>query len=239
MNFKKTRNKEKTNKNSEESIQSFRSWIRKLEQSTNSLGSRLSAVEKRISNKKIENTKEIQENDKKITKIFKKIKKDQDITENLEEIGTVLDEELIDIREEIIQQQIEIKEINKKLKDIDLSIKHITEEIEKSKNINNSLSENMEYRLEKIEKKEPLSFKFGKMEIPIEITGLIGGTIAIIIAVLVSIGYKEILISPIFLTLIGVILISSTLLKTLNLLNFLNKPFKKSSDITKSIEETQ
>ena len=37
---------------SEDTVQSFRSWIRKLEQTANSLSSRLSAVEKRLSRRK-------------------------------------------------------------------------------------------------------------------------------------------------------------------------------------------
>jgi len=38
---------------SEDTVQSFRSWIRKLGQTANSLSSRLSAVEKRLSRRKL------------------------------------------------------------------------------------------------------------------------------------------------------------------------------------------
>ena len=49
----KTKQK-KTSEIYEENIQSMRSWVRKIEQTTNSVSSRLSAVEKRLSIKKVD-----------------------------------------------------------------------------------------------------------------------------------------------------------------------------------------
>jgi hypothetical protein len=52
---KNKENKKKIRKDtitSEDTIQSFRSWVRKIEQMTNSISCRLAAVEKRISSQK-------------------------------------------------------------------------------------------------------------------------------------------------------------------------------------------
>ena len=75
------------------------------------------------------------------------------------------------------------------------------------------MSRDVNVRLEKIERREPPVMRIGSMEIPIEFTGVIGGILVFIIAILVIVGQKEIIISPIFLAVVGILLISSALFK--------------------------
>lgn len=68
-------------------------------------------------------------------------------------------------------------------------------------------------RLEKLEKRKA-TIKVGRIEVPIEITGIVGGVIAFVIAALLRAGYKEFVISPDFVAGIGIILILAAALKT-------------------------
>ncbi len=56
--------------------------------------------------------------------------------------------------------------------------------------------------------------KLGRMEIPIEISGVIAGVIALLAAFFVMIKQNSILVSPVFLALIGCVFIGSALLKS-------------------------
>ncbi len=74
---------------------------------------------------------------------------------------------------------------------------------------------NIERRLEKLEKKKNMPVvKVGKINVPIEITGIVGGLLALFIAALLFGGYKELVISPPFVMFIGILLMSAAALKT-------------------------
>ena len=62
--------------------------------------------------------------------------------------------------------------------------------------------------------KRKATVKVGKIEIPIEITGIVGGLLAFIIAALLFEGYKDLVISPTFVMIIGIVLLLSAALKT-------------------------
>ena len=88
----------------------------------------------------------------------------------------------------------------------------------------------LEYLKEKIEKyskkNNHLTMKIGEREVSLEITGIIGGLISFLIAGLILLGGKNIVISPLFITIIGIIFISFSMMKP-----FYNTPiFKKISN---------
>ena len=233
----------KENITSEETIQSFRSWIRKLEQSTNSLSSRLSAVEKRISKRKTDlddNTTDDYTFRSPVGDIFKKIKNDSsENIEIVEEFSNAIDNEFSILQEELTQQKIEFKTIKDQIKELNNNVNVLSEEIKKNHDFSTNYLKDFKIRLEKIEQREPPSLKIGRMEIPIEITGLIGGILALIIAFMVSMGLGDIALSPISLAIIGLILIGSALLKAFHFGSVVPKSYKKSSKISRPVEETQ
>jgi len=233
--------KKKDTITSEDTIQSFRSWIRKLEQTTNSISSRLSAVEKRISIRKsniYDNS--ISENtlDRPISKIFESLR-DKKNVENIEEITNVLDDEFSILQEELIQQQTEITAFKEKFKEINNTLSMLTEELKKENMVSSTALTDFTTRVEKIESREPPTLKIGKMKIPIEITGIMGGILAILIAVLLAIGINEVVASPVFMAVVGLILIGSAVFKAFDLKSLFTGRFKKSHEMSSNVEDNQ
>ncbi len=220
---------------SEDTIQSFRSWIRKLEQTSSSLGSRLSAVEKRLSKRKSDGTY-ISSSDPNvggpIEKIFEHLKEETQ-GESIEEVSKLLDNEFAIMQEELIAQQTELASLKESMDDLRTSISDITEEMKNDHHQDFTALEDITNRIESIERREPPVMKLGRMEIPIELTGIIGGVLAFTLAILVIIGQKDIILSPLFLFIVGLVLIGSAVFKTLNLGSIIAKPFKKMKPIKK------
>jgi len=229
-------NKSKKDINSKDSINSMRSWVRKIEQSTNSVSSRLAAVEKRISQRNSDSLnyplpKNILEGP--IEQVFSELKDKKNIKKT-EEVARLLDSEFYIMQEELINQKNEIllyAEEFKKLKD---SLGEIKTEIENLRKSNTQISQEINFRLENIERREPPIMKIGNMEIPIEFSGVIGGLLAFFIAILVIAGQKDIILSPVFLSIVGVLLISSALFKTINLGSKVNRIYTKTNKIEDS-----
>ena len=94
------------------------------------------------------------------------------------------------------------------------------EEIKKIRTAEIKILKDFKNRLEKIEKKAPPTMKIGNTEIPIEISGLIAGSISIFAAFLVILNQQNFLISPFFLGTIGLIFISSALFKSIRARSF-------------------
>jgi uncharacterized protein YqgV (UPF0045/DUF77 family) len=220
------KDKEKTSKSklkkdlsSKENIESMRSWIRKIEQATNSVSSRLAAVEKRLSDRKLSSSgnplsdEEVQGS---LQKVIQQIKDKPKNTEIIE-ISKILDKELTLIKDELINHENDISSIQGQLDTISETLGEIKEGLKQLSTKETQTSVEFQERIGKIERREPPVMKLGDMEIPIEITGIIGGIIAFVIAILVYIGQKEIIVSPLFLVLIGIILIGSAILKTLHM----------------------
>jgi len=65
--------------------------------------------------------------------------------------------------------------------------------------------------------KQAIIMRVGSKELPLEITGIIGGSLALLVAVLIAIGGKGLVISPPFLVLIGFILIGSSFVRSTGL----------------------
>lgn len=224
---------------SEDTVQSFRSWIRKLEQTANSLSSRLSAVEKRLSRRKPDPSAKLMPSimvEGSMGRIFE-ILKDGAEDKNFDEVSRIVGNEFTFMQEELISQQTEVAFLKEKIGEINSSLDIISGKIKEGDIYNSKFLESVESRLEKIERREPPMMKLGRMEIPIEITGIIGGIIAFIAAILIAIGQKEIIVSPLFLLLVGFILIGSALFKAFSVGSVIVRPFKKTSEITSKIED--
>ncbi len=70
--------------------------------------------------------------------------------------------------------------------------------------------------LSRLYKREPPILQIGNVELPIEISGLLGGILAFILAGLVLLGQAQLITSPAFLILVGFVFLLSTLLKIWN-----------------------
>jgi chromosome segregation ATPase len=233
---KNKENKKKIRKDtitSEDTIQSFRSWVRKIEQMTNSISCRLAAVEKRISGQKNGNSNNsilTDTMDGPIERIFAVLKEEKS-SKNIGEVSRALDKEFTIMQEELIAVQNDISSLKEKIDGLDSYLSGFKEDLKNLKISDSKLLEDIDIRLEKIERREPLAMKIGKMEIPIEITGIIGGILAFIIAIIVIFGNKDIIVSPLFLTLVGFIFIGSALFKTFNIGLTVAKPLEKTDKI--------
>ncbi|HEC89140.1 MAG: hypothetical protein DRN12_02695 [Thermoplasmata archaeon] len=158
------------------SISMLYQWIQRIEQITENMNTRLSAIERRLSNNG---------------------ENDAIIPVQIEDNKSILI-----LQETISMQQREIEELKEKIEDYRKRDNHLT-------------------------------MKIGKREVSLEITGIIGGLITFLIAALIFLGGKDVVISPVFLTIIGVILISSSIIKS-----FYSTPIlkKMSSRIDRLIE---
>ncbi len=224
---------------SEDTVQSFRSWIRKLDQTANSLSSRLSAVEKRLSRRKLDSSANLTPGNMvegNMGRIFEILKGGTE-NKNFDEVSRILDSEFTIMQEELISQQTEVAFLKEKIGEVSSSLDIINGEIKEGHIYNSKFLKGVESRLEKIERREPPVMKLGRMEIPIEITGVIGGIIAFIAAIIIAMGQKEIIVSPLFLLLVGFILIGSALFKAFSVGSVIVRPFKKTSEIPSKIED--
>jgi hypothetical protein len=194
---------------SEENLQSVRSWIRKIEQSTSSVSSRLSAVEKRLSGQMSETTggKTIGIEGP-IGTLFVHIKK-----KDTPEIARVLDSELTFLHNELVKQQQETNALKEQLEELEKTHLTMTTELQGMQNTVAELNTTMDSQRNKQVRQEPFVMHLGSLEVPVEFTGIIGGLLAFLIAILVLIGQKDVLLSPWFLIPVGFLLIGFALIK--------------------------
>jgi hypothetical protein len=194
---------------SEENLQSFRSWIRKIEQTTTSVSSRLSAVEKRLSGGMSEpdNIYHIGMEGPIETLILDVEKK------NERKLARLLDGELTLLHNEVTSQQQQTCCLKEQLEVIEMMNTTIKAELQTVRTTISEMSATSKLRMKRTEQHEPFVMHLGAVEVPIEFTGIIGGLLAFIIAILVLINQKAILLSPVFLFLVGLLLIGFALLK--------------------------
>jgi DNA repair exonuclease SbcCD ATPase subunit len=216
---KKNNKKKNESKIIEDNIQSMRSWVRKIEQTTSSIGSRLTAVEKRISTQKIDPAKHsisgVTIIEGPIEKVISELKENGKSNENLKYVFDVVDSELSMIQDELESQQAELKIAEDQIQEITKSINAIDENLKKAHDLEVRFLTDFRERIEKIEHTAPPIMKIGKMEVPIEISGVIAGFIAIIAALFVNYQMTSFIISPVFLLLVGLIFIASALFKSI------------------------
>ncbi|MEM0466167.1 MAG: hypothetical protein QXX20_00985 [Candidatus Thermoplasmatota archaeon] len=224
----------------EENLESMKTWVRKIEQSTQSISSRLAAIERRISGRPAD-TQSILSNDATqgpIQRIFAELK-DVKKKKNPDEIIHVLDMEFSYIQEEIIKHREELDVLKEQLRSITDSLSQIKENLDALQTTHIQLVHDLTKRLEIMERRAPPVMKLGSKEIPIEMTGLIGGILMLAITLIVVAGQKDILISPVFLFSISLILLGSTALKTMKFSNstihgFLSSKTKTSAVVAKN-----
>jgi hypothetical protein len=192
-----------------ENLQSLGSWIRKIEQSTTSVSSRLSAVEKRLSIGMIESESvHLVTMEGPVEKLILNVKK-----KNASELARALDGELSLLHNELVNQEQQLGSLKEQLVVVEKMNMAITENLQKVHTAMSQMNTTMELRLNGPERREPFVMRLGTMEIPIEFTGIIGGLLAFTIAILVVINQKAVLLSPVFLFLVGVLLIGFAMLK--------------------------
>jgi len=188
----------------------LRNWIRRIEQNIDSIDKRLDAVERRLSGEIFTSPKILKNEGKSSPEI---------LDSKIQELSQKLDEEIKNIREEILG----VKKAGNgtyvvgenKRRRTPVVIPHggkekggTTAEQKCAKEI-----AELERRVERIERRKT-TVKVGKVEIPIEITGIVGGVFAFMIAALLFGGYRDMVISPVFSMFIGAVLISAVALKT-------------------------
>jgi hypothetical protein len=192
-----------------ENLQSLGSWIHKIEQSTTSVSSRLSAVEKRLSIGMIESESvHLVTMEGPVEKLILNVKK-----KNAGELARALDGELNILHNELVKQEQQLSSLKEQLVVVEQMNMAVTAELQTVHTEISQMNTAMELRLERTERRKPFVMRLGTMEIPIEFTGIIGGLLAFTIAILVAINQKAILLSPVFLFLVGVLLIGSAMLK--------------------------
>jgi hypothetical protein len=141
-----------------------------------------------------------------------------------------------------IQETTDSLQVKKQMKTNNLSnssINQINDEIRQMKNEIDALSdiqENQENELNNISQvshSNPVLIRLKGKEIPLEVSGIIGGILAILISIMIFFDGKNIITSPIFLGTIGVILITSSIIRSINFSNYLKNISKKHIDINK------
>jgi len=189
----------------------IRSWIRRIEQNIDSIDKRLDAVERRLSGEIFTSPKILKNESKSNSEVLDR---------KIQELSRKLDEEIRNMREEMLIRFGRVGDRTyfageNRSRRGPVVISHsskgkegLTDEQEHAKEI-----AELERRIERMEKRKT-TVKVGRVEIPIEITGIVGGIFAFIIAALLFEGYKNIVTSPVFCMLAGAVLVSAAALKT-------------------------
>jgi len=204
----------RTESSSAENFQSLKSWFRKIEQTTDSISARLYAVEKRLSRNSLQPNDLFQSSDQyelqtENNSRKKSVVKKKDIIT----IASYVDTEFTAINEDMVTQREEVKKMKENIEVIGETIGMLKQDIQRIQHSISSQLDETSNRIKTIEQKDSLIMHLGAFEIPIEFTGLIGGVLAFLIAFLIVFDKKEIILSPLFICFIGLVLISSALLK--------------------------
>ena len=184
---------------SNDDLQSLRGWMRKLEQSYGSISSRLLAVENRIALlPRNVFSSSLTEKHHEFNLDTKQMPTDKEIPTDLESNQHILSQ-LSVITQDIIELNEQIANYQHQLYTIESEKKQLHDQLG---------------LLETEYKKHAFVMKFHGREIPLEITGIIGGILAFLIAGLFLFGGKEIAMSPLFLGFIGCVLIGSSVFRS-------------------------
>lgn len=194
--------------NLKKDVSEMQTWMRNLEQQVLSVGARLGAVENRL------------------TYSLNSLP-----NETKDEKNLMYSEQLITNYNE--QSDKQVKNFEKQLLSVQQSFSKINHQLEKLEDFKKNSKKKVSQLDEKI---RPQSFvmKIGKREIPLELTGIIGGFIAFIVAGLLVFNASSIVLNPWFLIGIGSLLIGSSFLRTTKGISILKKIsdvlFSKSSE---------
>jgi hypothetical protein len=194
----------------EENLQTLRSWIRKIEQTTTSVSSRLSAVEKRLSVGMSDAQKTSPIGMKgPIQTLFLNVKK-----KNTGELARVLDGELALLHNELVNQEQEAGLLKEQLEVMEKKTTVMAEALQTMQKTIEELNVVVaQRRVRRSSQQEPLVMHVGAFEVPVEFTGIIGGLLVFLVALLVVCDQKSVLLSPLFLFGVGSILIGFAFVK--------------------------
>ncbi len=195
--------KKKEPETNEKEIKEMSNWLHRLQQSIESLEKRLDAIERRLSNESFESPHLIME---------EKENRKANIPKNIEKLIGKLQDEIEDLKNKLKEGGAERKEIKEAKETKEPKEPIISIRKSEAKKYDNAIL-NIERRLEKLERRKA-TVRVGKIEVPIEITGIVGGLLAFLIAILLLEGYKGLVISPAFVGFIGMVLIAATAVKT-------------------------
>lgn len=132
---------------------------------------------------------------------------------NTGDLARLLDGELTVLHNEVVKQQQETFELKERLEGLQKTHGAITEDLHKVQTVVKEVNIAVEQRIQSLGHHEPFIMHVGALAVPIELTGIIGGALAFLIAILVLINQKAVLLSPLFLCAIGLLLIGVALLK--------------------------
>lgn len=226
--FRKTVSQREKNSDQEQTMHDMMIWLRKMEQSTESISGRLAAVEQRLSLKTRMSHPQWYVNSEKKEKQSHSFTSSSEIKNVLHLNENEYAEELATVQSLLAEQRnkiasLENKTVNSKTTETTTQ-QRLDQLNEHLNNIQNTVDS-----IQKRQSKRSFSMKVKGREIPIEISGIIGGVLAFIIAVLIGLGGKNVVVSPVFLTGIGCILIASSLFRSVNGTAVLKQWLTKSS----------
>jgi hypothetical protein len=129
------------------------------------------------------------------------------------ELARTLDGGLTLLHNELWRQDQALCCLKEKLVGIDETNTIFTRELQLVNTTLSQMKTATEEQMEQAGRRDLFKIRLGAMEIPIEFSGIIGGLLAFSVAILVLLDQKAILLSPVFLFCVGVLLISSAMVK--------------------------
>lgn len=172
----------------------MQSWMQHLEQQVMSVNARLGAVENRMTN----SADEIGENNRGLSDS---------------------DGRLLALNAESIEH---LFSLEKKMDSLSSSVSQLKQTVSSIEDFKNE-SYNEISSLKQYQKKQPVVMKVGGKEIPLELSGIVGGLICFLVAGLLVVDASEIVLSPWFLSGIGGVFLMSSLIRTHGVVGFVKK----------------
>ncbi|MBS3749292.1 MAG: hypothetical protein KGY67_06285 [Candidatus Thermoplasmatota archaeon] len=169
-------------------VSEMQTWMRNLEQQVSSVGARLGAVENRLSHAANTNLYES--------------KDDESVMYSTSSVETV---------HASINTQ--VRSLEKQMQSLTQSFSKINHQVQRLDEFKKN-SKKKESQLNNQIRPQSFIMKIGKKEIPLELTGIIGGLVTFIVAGLVVFNASNIVLNPWFLMGIGSLFITSSVLRT-------------------------
>ena len=167
----------------------MQTWMRNLEQHLMSLNARLGAVEQRISESSGIGSPDVVD--------------EEDENQLTRKPIILMDNLTID----------QVQRLDNEIRDITQSLTSLKQHERSMRAFKNDTEEQLK-KMKHRKNTHSVIMKLGKKEIPLELSGIIGGFICFLVAGLVIFDATEIVLSPWFLTGIGALLLSGTFLRT-------------------------
>lgn len=186
----------------------LRGSLRKMEQNIDSLSKRLDAIERRLSDESFEGTT-----------MDKGEGSSQNVGKRMHQLSKEMESEIAQLQQEVEELKQAYKSpsredgAEKRHSTSPTILKAGKKKSGGTSNINTKTVADLERRMEKLEGRKA-TVTVGRIEVPIEITGIVGGILAFLIAALLFQGYRGLVISPTFVVFLGVVLVLAAAFKT-------------------------